>query len=90
MPPNVDNLIRFVKVKKFAQTIGVISIVREGARGVMKLTPQAKIDPNKLLQMIHENPQVKFSPNGVLSFPLQAHGPQVIDAIEELLKSLAA
>jgi transcription-repair coupling factor (superfamily II helicase) len=90
VPANVENLVRFVKVKKFAQTIGVLSIVREGARGVMKLTPQARIDPNKLLQMIHENPQVKFTPNGVLSFPLKAQGPEVIEAIEELLRTLAA
>jgi hypothetical protein len=56
----------------------------------MKLTPKAKIDPNKLLQLINANPQVRFTPNGVLSFPLKAHGPQVIEAIDDLLQSLAA
>ncbi|MGZ4810476.1 MAG: transcription-repair coupling factor, partial [Thermoanaerobaculia bacterium] len=32
LPPNVENLLHFVKVKRYAQTIGVVSIVREGAR----------------------------------------------------------
>ena len=83
LPPNVENLFHFVRVKWFAKQLGVLSIVREGARGVMKLTPHAKIDPNKLLMFISENPQAKFSPNGVLSFPLREHGPEVIGAVEQ-------
>jgi transcription-repair coupling factor (superfamily II helicase) len=90
LPANVDNLLRFVKVKQFAQRLGVISIVRDGARGVVKLTATAKVDPNKLLQLIAAEPQIKFSPNGVLSFPLKTHGPEVIDSIEELLRGIAA
>ena len=89
LPPNVENLIRFVQVKRYAQQLGVLSIVREGGRGVMKMTQSAKIDPNKLLQMIAEDPQVKFTPNGVLSFPLRAQGPEVIAHIEELLQRIA-
>jgi len=90
LPPNVENLLHFVKVKRYAQSLGVISIVRDGSRGVMKMTQQARIDPNKLLQLIQENSQVKFSPNGALSFPLKEQGVGVIDAIEGLLRSLAA
>jgi transcription-repair coupling factor (superfamily II helicase) len=90
LPPNVENLLHFVQVKRYAQQLGVISIVREGARGVVKLTQKAKVDPNKLLQLINDNPQVRFTPNGVLTFPLKAHGPQVIDAISELLQAIAA
>jgi len=90
LPANVENLFRFVKVKRFAQTLGVTSIVREGARAVVKMTQHAHIDPNKLLQLIGENPQVRFSPNGVLSFPLTERGTEVIDAIEALLQRLAA
>ncbi|HEY2321737.1 MAG TPA: TRCF domain-containing protein, partial [Thermoanaerobaculia bacterium] len=89
LPANVESLIHFVKVKHFAQHLGVISIVRDGSRGVIKLTQKARIDPNKLLALIQENPAIKFSPNGVLSFPIQAHGAEVIDTIEQLLGALA-
>src|SRR5207237_1210041 len=34
VPGNIDNLLRFVRVKRYAQSLGVISIVRAGARGV--------------------------------------------------------
>ncbi|MEA2488431.1 MAG: hypothetical protein QOH21_223, partial [Acidobacteriota bacterium] len=90
LPANVDSLFHFVKVKHFAQRIGVISIVREGARAVVKLTATAKIDPNKLLRFIGDNPEAKFSPNGVLSFPLRDQGAQIITAIEDILQAIAA
>jgi transcription-repair coupling factor (superfamily II helicase) len=90
LPANVENLLHFVQVKRFAQQMGVISIVREGARAVVKLTAQAKVDPNKLLMLIQQNPQVKFTPNGVLIFPLKVQGPEVIDEIEATLRGLAA
>ena len=90
LPQNVENLIRFVQVKRFAQHMGVVSIVREGARAVIKLTATAKVDPNKLLVLIQQDPHVKFSPNGVLTFPLKVQGPEVIDAIEMTLRGLAA
>jgi transcription-repair coupling factor (superfamily II helicase) len=90
LPQNVENLIRFVQVKRFAQHMGVVSIVREGARAVIKLTAQAKVDPNKLLVLIQQDPHVKFTPNGVLTFPLKVQGPEVIDAIEATLRGLAA
>jgi transcription-repair coupling factor (superfamily II helicase) len=90
LPPNVENLFHFVRVKWLAKQLGVLSIVREGARGVMKLTAHAKIDPNKLLRFIGENPQARFSPNGVLSFPMKGHGADVIDAIEQMLQTIAA
>ena len=62
----------------------------EGARVVLKLTQNAKVDPNKLLQLIQDTPQAKFSPNGVLSFPIKEQGAEVIDAIERLLRGIAA
>jgi len=90
LPANVENLFRFVQVKRAAQHLGVLSIVRDGARGVMKLTQTARVDPTKLLHLIAEDLQVKFSPNGVLSFPLKTHGPEVIATIEELLSRISA
>jgi transcription-repair coupling factor (superfamily II helicase) len=90
VPPNVDALLHFVRVKWMAKSLGVLSIVREGARGVVKLTPQAKVDPNKLLLFLSEHPEAKFSPNGVLSFPLRARGTEVIDEVAEVLQRIAA
>jgi len=90
LPPNVEALLNFVRVKWMAKQIGVLSVVRDGSRGVMKLLPTAKVDPNKLLLFLSENPEAKFSPNGVLSFLLRQQGVQVIDAVEDVLQQIAA
>jgi len=90
VPANVDALLHFVRVKWFAKQLGVLSVVREGSRGVMKLTATAKVDPNKLLVFLSEHPEAKFTPNGVLSFPLRQSGMEVIDAVEGVLRTLAA
>jgi transcription-repair coupling factor (superfamily II helicase) len=90
LPANVESLLRFVQVKWFAKQMGVLSIVREGTRGVVKLTQQAKVDPNKLLQFLGDNPDAKFSPNGVLSFPMRQQGAEIIKAIEQVLQTIAA
>ena len=90
VPPAVDALLHFVRVKWFAKKLGVLSVVREGARGVVKLAPQAKIDPNRLLVFLGDHPEAKFSPNGVLSFPLRRHGTHVIDEVEDVLRAVAA
>ena len=89
LPPNVENLIRFVQLKKQAQQMGVLSIMREGRTAVIKLSQSAKVDPNKLLYLISLDPTVKFSPAGVLQYPLQKEGSEVIDEIEQLLRDIA-
>jgi transcription-repair coupling factor (superfamily II helicase) len=90
LPPNVENLLQFIRVKWLAKHLGVTSVVREGARAVIKLTSSAKVDPNKLLVFLGENPHAKFSPNGVLSFPLHQRGSEVIGEVEQVLQTLAA
>jgi transcription-repair coupling factor (superfamily II helicase) len=89
LPPNVENLIHFVQVKKYAQQLGVVSILRDGRNAVLKLSQQAKVDPNKLLRMIHDDPTIRFSPSGVLHYPLKNQGGAVLDEIEQLLRGIA-
>src|SRR5437016_8162409 len=45
LPVNVENLLHFVRVKRFAQQLGVVSILREGARPVLILTHHRRADP---------------------------------------------
>jgi transcription-repair coupling factor (superfamily II helicase) len=89
LPANVENLIRFVTLKRLAQSLGVVSIVRERGTAVLKLSAQAKVDPNRLLQLIQQDPRIKFAPSGALSVPIEGQGGEVIDRVEGLLQSIA-
>ncbi|MHB0971105.1 MAG: transcription-repair coupling factor [Thermoanaerobaculia bacterium] len=90
LPDNVEALFDFVRLKLLAKTIGVTSIAREGSTVAMKFQPSARIDPNRLLAILHENPQAKFSPSGVLAIPVQERGRPMIGALEALLVRVAA
>ncbi|HXI11436.1 MAG TPA: transcription-repair coupling factor [Thermoanaerobaculia bacterium] len=90
LPPSVENLIAFVQLKQLAQSIGVLSAVREGQRVVLKLRPDSRIDPARLLTLLNEQEGARFSPAGALSLPLASAGGEVIAEIGMILTSLAA
>jgi transcription-repair coupling factor (superfamily II helicase) len=90
VPEDVDRLLGFVRLKQRAQLMGLHTIAREGRQVAMKFAPNAKIDPNRLLLMLSGNPQARFSPNGVLSFPTTEGGSALIVRIGALLTEIEA
>jgi len=88
LPPNVENLLDFVDLKHFAQALGVVSIVREGPLVSMKFHPGAKINPNRLLELLQHNPNAKFSPAGALSMSFRESGRELIAAVSRLLRAI--
>ena len=90
LPENVESLLEFIRLKQFAQALGVISITRQEHTAVIKFHPSAKIDPNRLLQFLGETPSAKFSPGGVLSLQISDRGKASIETLERLLIGIAA
>jgi transcription-repair coupling factor (superfamily II helicase) len=90
LPAKVESLLHFVKVKRLAQSLGVVSVIREGSLAIVKLAPAARVDPNRLVEVMQSDNRIKFSPAGVLSLPLGQQGTAVIGEIEALLHSIAA
>jgi transcription-repair coupling factor (superfamily II helicase) len=90
IPTNVDTLFRFVQLRQLARQLGVVSIVRDRNVAAVKFSPSAKIDPEKLLALLQERPDARFSPGGVLAMPLVATDPgEVLDEIEDALAAVA-
>ncbi|HVT04078.1 MAG TPA: transcription-repair coupling factor [Thermoanaerobaculia bacterium] len=90
LPESVERLLLFVSLKTLAEEMGVISIAREGPLVAMKFHPKAKIDPNKLLGLLQESSQAKFSPNGVLSIPFRESGSPLVARVHEVLQNISA
>jgi transcription-repair coupling factor (superfamily II helicase) len=90
LPPKVESLLHFVKVKRLAQSLGVVSVIREGSLAIVKLSPTARVDPNRLVEVMQTDNRIKFSPAGVLSLPLGQQGTAIIGEIEAVLESIAA
>jgi len=90
LPESVERLLEFVSLKTLAEEIGVLSIAREGPLVAMKFHARAKIDPNKLLVLLQESAQARFSPNGVLSIPFRESGSPLVARVHEVLQSVSA
>ncbi|HEU5162907.1 MAG TPA: transcription-repair coupling factor [Thermoanaerobaculia bacterium] len=91
IPPNVDTLFGFVRLRQLARRLGVVSILREKEIVAVKFHPSAKIDPDKLLALLGERPDAKFSPGGVLTLPIGGRAPgEILAEIEAALVAIQA
>ena len=66
VPDAVKLLVDFGQAKNLAQQIGVESVDRRQGIFQIKFHPEAKIDPQKLMDLIQKSPGASFSPAGVL------------------------
>ena len=89
VPEDVDRLFNYVRLKLHAQSIGVQTIAREGRKIAVKFAPTASIDPNRLLVLLSENTDARFSPNGVLTIPAQTDG-EALAQVTRLLEAIAS
>ncbi|HSN69409.1 MAG TPA: transcription-repair coupling factor, partial [Thermoanaerobaculia bacterium] len=91
IPPNVDTLFGFVRLRQLAKRLGVVSILREKEIVAVKFHPSAKIDPDKLLALLGARPDAKFSPGGVLTLPIGSRAPaEILAEIEGALVAIQA
>jgi transcription-repair coupling factor (superfamily II helicase) len=67
----VENLFEFARLRRETSRLGIISIDREGDRLAIKLSEQAKIDPDKLISLVSGG-EATFTPSGVLKVDLKA------------------
>ncbi|MSO83887.1 MAG: transcription-repair coupling factor, partial [Acidobacteria bacterium] len=73
MPPDsVLNLAEYGRIRVLADRLGVESIDREGRLVVIKFRPQAKIDPARLINAVHDRPGTSLVPPASLKLDLDA------------------
>jgi transcription-repair coupling factor len=88
IPESVENLFEYARLRREASRLSVISIDREGERLSVKFSEKARIDPEKLINMVSEGRAV-FTPSGVLKVNLLAETDgQIFAEVRQLLGSL--
>jgi transcription-repair coupling factor (superfamily II helicase) len=89
LPEAVENLFEYARVRREAERLGILSIDRVGANLNLKMSEKARINPDKLMKMVSENPNATFSPTGVLKVKTTAvEGHEVFRALGEILNGL--
>ncbi len=69
IPPQVDQLFEYGRLRKIADEMRIISIDRSRDGIAVKLSEDARISPDKLLEYLSENSEARFSPSGILRLP---------------------
>jgi transcription-repair coupling factor (superfamily II helicase) len=88
VPPSVENLFEYARLRREASRLGVISIDREGDRLAVKLSETSKIDPDKLIALMSSG-RGTLKPSGVLQVQLGSTDERsIFDEIRTLLEAL--
>jgi transcription-repair coupling factor (superfamily II helicase) len=87
-PPAVRSLIEVAALKRLAESLRVQSISAKGGELIIRLRRDARIDIDRLIEMVSTRPGAAFSPSGVLTLAA-GRGGQMVAIARETLSSLA-
>lgn len=89
---SVENLFAYAKVRREAESLGILAIDRIADSLSIRISEKSRINPEALMKLLSENPNAKFTPNGVLKVRM-AEGEEmagrVFGTLAQLLKGLA-
>jgi transcription-repair coupling factor (superfamily II helicase) len=87
-PPPVEALVEVAALKRLAESLRVQSISAKGGELVIRLRRDARVDVERLIEMVSNLPGASFSPTGALTLP-SGGGRQLVATARETLESLA-
>ena len=87
-PASVLTLIEVAGVKRRAEQLRLQSITARGGKLALRLRQDAKIDPSRLIELLHQRPGCSFSPTGTLTVE-GVRGEESVARARELLEYLA-
>jgi transcription-repair coupling factor (superfamily II helicase) len=86
-PAAVQTLVEVAALKRLAESLRVQSISAKSGELVIRLRRDARIDVERLIEMVSNIPGASFSPTGVLSLP-GGGGRQLVTVARQTLESL--
>ncbi|HEY7215319.1 MAG TPA: transcription-repair coupling factor, partial [Thermoanaerobaculia bacterium] len=87
-PEAVETLVEVAALKRLAESLRVQSIAAKNGELVIRLRRDARIDVERLIEMVSSLPGASFSPTGVLTLP-GGGGRQLVATARETLEGLA-
>ncbi|HSK78109.1 MAG TPA: transcription-repair coupling factor [Thermoanaerobaculia bacterium] len=87
-PYSVSTLVQVAALKRLAESLRVQSISAKGGELVIRLRRDARIDVERLIEMVSNRPGASFSPTGVLQITAGS-GRQMLETARETLESLS-
>jgi transcription-repair coupling factor (superfamily II helicase) len=90
IPEPVERLLAYARLRRTAETVGVLSLDRTPTGLAIKLSEKARVAPEKLLALVGTRPGASFTPNGVLRVDLsEEEADDVIETAHGLLLQIS-
>jgi transcription-repair coupling factor (superfamily II helicase) len=86
IPPSVENLFLYGKLRKLAERAGIVSIDKTGKNIAFKFAEGTKIDPERLMALVARDEDTTFSPSGILRIDAGDENP--LETSAKLIESL--
>ncbi|MCA1564667.1 MAG: transcription-repair coupling factor [Acidobacteria bacterium] len=91
IPESVERLLAYARLRRTAETVGVLSLDRTPGGIAVKLSEKARVAPEKLLALVGTRPGASFTPNGVLRLDLsEEEADDVIETTHGLLLQISS
>ncbi|HEY8563799.1 MAG TPA: transcription-repair coupling factor [Pyrinomonadaceae bacterium] len=88
IPESVNNLFDYARLRKLAESMNIVSVDKARDGFAIKLSENARVAPDKLMQILADHEGSAFSPNGILRVASNAENP--IEAALEILRKIRA
>lgn len=75
IPESVNSLFSYGRLRKLAEQTGIVSVDRSGSTLAIKLSENAKVDPEKLMAIVSDVEGASFSPSGILRVETEGKSP---------------
>jgi len=90
IPGSVERLLAYARLRRTAETVGVLSLDRTPTGIAVKLSEKARVAPEKLLTLVGTRTGATFTPNGVLRVDLtEEEADDVIETAHGLLLQIS-
>jgi len=88
IPESVNNLFDYARLRKLAEEMQILAVDRTNNGFAIKLSENAHVAPEKLMEILAKTEGSVFSPNGILRVTSNAENP--IEAARKVLEEIRA
>ena len=88
IPESVNNLFDYARLRKLAEAMQIVSVDKTNNGFAVKLSENAHVSPEKLMQVLTGHEGSAFSANGILRVVVDADN--LIDAARQVLEEIRA
>jgi transcription-repair coupling factor (superfamily II helicase) len=91
LPYSVEQLFQYARLRRLAEQLGIMSIDRTPDGIAFKMNENARISPERLMELVRARENANFAPTGVLRMPLtEDEQDQILEVAQRTLLQIQA